>query len=722
MTKSFSRREFLKGSLAASGLTIVATLTPAGVKLANASGAKKELPGLSPAAYFVVTPGDVVKILVPSSEMGQGIRTTLSMMVADELEADWAKVEVMQAPAADAFKSPILKAQLTVASASTRGWYIPLRKAGAAGRAMLTEAAAKKWNVPASECVAEKSTVRHDKSKKKLSYGELAADAAKLPVPQDPPLKQENEFRYMGKFVPRVDIPEKVSGKAVFGYDVDLPDLHYAALARPPAYGAKPESFDEKAALAVTGVAKVVPTPFGIAVCAKNTMAALKGRDALNVKWGPGSHPDMDTASIEKELMGGLDKPGANAAKRGDPAKALEDAKKVYEATYYIPCVAHATMEPMNFTAHVQQDRCDLWGPTQGQTMTQGVAAQVSGLPPEKVFVNTTLLGCGLGRRARPEFVIEAVIASKALGKPVKVLWTREEDIQHDFFRAPMAHRIKAGLDDKGNLVAWAHKTASISILKGMGKKLENGIDGYLLWGLVDSDKSPSRSPFAYTMPNFSVDLVLADLPVPVTPWRSVQNAPNAFATECFMDELAHMAGKDPVEFRLQALKDNMRASRVLKTLLKKTNWGKPLPKGWGRGIAQHYCFGTSIAEVAEVSVEKDGKVRVHRVDAVVDCGPVVNPDALTAQIEGAVTLALSTTLYEEVQFSKGGVSSENFGDYHILRMSEVPEINVHIVRSTDVNAMGGIGEPGVTPLAPAVTNAVFNATGKRLRRIPLKL
>ena len=722
MTTSFSRREFLIGSLAASGLTIIATVTPAGVKLANASDTKGEISGLQPTAYFVVTPDDVVKVMVPSSEMGQGIRTTLPMIVADELEADWAKIEVLQAPAGDAFKSPILKTQLTVGSASIRGWYMPLRKAGAAGRAMLIEAAAKKLNVPASECVAEKGIVRHEKSKKSLTYGQLATEAAKLPVPQDPPLKKASDFRYIGGFVPRVDIPEKVSGKAVFGYDVDLPSLHYAVLARPPAYGAKAESFDEKAATAVDGVIKVVQTPFGIAVCAKSTAAALKGREALNAKWGPGSHPDLDTASLEKDLRDGLNKPGANALTKGEPKKALEKAKKVLEASYYIPCVAHATMEPMNFTAYVQKDRCDLWGPTQAQTLTQGVAAQVSGLPLEKVFVNTTLRGCGLGRRARPDFVIEAIIASKALGKPVKVLWSREEDIRHDFFRAPMAHQIRAGLDDKGNLIAWAHKTATISILKGFGETPKDGIDGFALLGLVDSDDSPTRSPFAYGIPNFSVDLVLSDLPVPVTPWRSVQNAPNAFATESFMDELAHLAKKDPVEFRLSVLKDNKRVTRVLETLAKNSNCGKPLPNGSGRGIAHHYCFGTSIAEVAEVFVEKDGTVKVHRVDVAVDCGPAVNPDALKAQIEGAVTMALSTALFEEVQFAKGGVSSENFGDYRIIRMSEVPEINVHIIK-TDADApLGGIGEPGVTPLAPAVANAVFNATGKRLRRMPLKL
>jgi len=717
MTTSFSRREFLKGALAASGLTIIATVTPEGEKLAKAAEAKSS--GLKPTAYYEVTPDGVVRVVIPSSEMGQGIYTTLAMIVADELEADWGKIQVVQAPAADAFKNVLLDSQMTVGSAATRGWYVPLRKAGAAGKTMLIEAAAQEWKVPVSECAAEKGTVRHAKSGRSLSYGELAAKAAKLPVPQDPQLKKESELKYIGKAMPRVDGPEKVNGKAIFGYDVDLPDIHYAILARPPAYGAKPDSFDEKAAMAVDGVVKVVPGPHGIAVCAKSYTAALKGRKALNVKWGAGSHPDLDSASIEKALMSGLEQPGANAITTGDPKKALAQAAKVLEATYYVPCVAHATMEPMNFTAHVQQDRCDIWGPTQGQTIAQMVAGQVAGLAPDKVQVHTTLLGCGLGRRAAPDFVVDAVIASKALGKPVKVVWTREEDIQHDLFRSAVAHKIKAGLDSQGNLVAWDHKVSCFSIQKYMGMPIEKGIDMFVLWGLHDAPQSPTKSQIAYGMPNFSVELFLSDLPVPVTPWRSVQNAPNAFATECFMDELAQLAGKDSLAFRLESLKDNPRARRVLETVAKNSDWGKPLPKGRGRGIAQHACFGSYVAQVADVSV-KDGKVTVNRVDVAVDCGPVVNPNALEAQIEGAVVLALSTTLREEVKFAKGGVASKNFGDYNIIRMSEVPDIRVHIVNSTD--EMGGIGEPGVPPLAPAVTNAVFAATGKRLRKIPLAL
>ena len=719
MSQAFTRRDFLKGSLSAAGLTVVAAVTPLGVQLINASPARGETPaGFKPSAFFEVTPENLVRIMVPSSEMGQGVRTTLPMIVADELEADWEKVEILQAPAAADFQSPLLHSQLTVASASTRGWYMILRKAGAAGRTMLIEAAAKKWNVPAAECAASKNVVKHLKSGQSLTYGQLCQDAAALEVPQEPTLKDEADFIYMGKFMARVDIPDKINGRAVFGTDVNLPDLHYAVAARPPAYGAKPESFDQKAAEAVEGVVAVAPSPNGVLVCAKSFTAALKGRDALNVKWGPGSHPDMDTAMVKNTLMGDLNKPGANAITRGDPQATLDQAAQTYEAEFYLPCIAHTTMEPMNFTAHVQKDRCDLWGPTQGQTVAQMVASGVTKLPPENIFVNTTLLGCGLGRRATPDFIVDALIASMVAGKPVKLIWTREEDIQHDFFRSGMGHRIKAGLDQGGGLTAWKHQVSCFSLSKYMGMELKDGIDYYTLWGLFDPPQSPAKSQMAYPIPNFSVDLVLSDLPVHVCPWRSVQNAPNAFATESFMDELAHLAGKDPLTFRLDALGDNKRAKRVLRDAAMNSNWGKPLPKGWGRGIAQHTCFGTYVAQVAEVEVNRSGQVICHRVDVSVDCGPIVNPDALKAQLEGAVNLALSTVLYEEVQFAKGGVVSSNFDDYPILRMSESPEVYIHLVKSDD--EIGGIGEPGIPPLAPAVANAVFNAVGARVRSLPL--
>jgi len=726
MKTSITRRTFLKGSLAAGGLTIAVSVTPFGYTLLNAAEKKD----FAPNVWFHITSDNKVTIYIGQSEMGQGVLTSQSMIVADELEADWKKIRIKQGEALEGFKSPLFKAQVSVASQSMRAFYEPLRKAGAAGRVMLVKAAAETWKVPESECKAVLGTVKHEKSKRSLTYGQLCEKASKLEVPKDPLLKKEDEFRYMGKPMPRVDVPDKVRGKAVYGLDVNdgnvegLKGMHYAVIARAPAFGAKPVSFDEKAAEKVKGVVKILQTPQGIAVCATSTEAALKGKDALKVQWDKGKIPDLDDQYVDKTLMGDLDKPGAKVLDVGDAKKALADAAKKVEATYYVPIVAHATMEPMNCTAWVQKDRCDIWAPTQAQTLDHGLAAKISGLPPEKTFIHTTFLGCGLGRRTRPDLVPEAANISKAIGKPVKVMWTREDDIKHDWFRAPVAARIQAGLDDKGQLIAWSHKGASISMTKSVNPaaELKDGIDWYNLWGLwMGAQWEPIQwnAKMQYEIPNFYIEFNLSDLPIRVCPWRSVIVAQHAFAVESFMDELAQAAGKDPLEFRLQSLKNNKRASRVLETVAEKAGWGKPIPQGQGRGIAMAACFGTWVAQVADLSVDKNtGKIKVHKVVAAVDCGPVVNPGPLVEQIEGGVILALSTALKEEVKFAKGGVATSNFHDYPIIRMSEVPEIEVHMVKSTD--KIGGIGEPGVPPLAPAVANAVFNATGARIRRIPL--
>ena len=722
MNTSITRREFLKGSLVATGLTIAVSVSPFGYELLNASEKEQgEISGFSPNAWFTVTPDNRVTIFVGNAEMGQGVLTAHAMIIADELEAEWKQVQVCQAPARDEYKNPLLGAQITVASASVRGFYEPLRKAGAAGRTMLIKAAASTWKAPEDECKASMGTVKHGKSGRTLTYGQLCLEAAKLQVPQDPPLKNESEFRYMGKPMARVDVPEKVSGKAVFGLDVTVKDLHYAVIARPPAYGAKPLSYDEKGAEQVKGVQKVIPVPMGIAVCAKSFDAALKGRDALEVSWDKGTLPEMDNISIEKSLMEDLNKQMVSVVNTGDAKKVIGEANKKIEATYYVPCVAHATMEPMNCTAYVADDRCDVWAPIQAQTGAQNVASKASGLPKEKVHIHTTFLGCGLGRRSRPDFITEAVMISKAVGKPVKVMWTREEDIKYDAFRAPASHRIEAGLDAQGQLIGWSHKVVSPSILKDIRPDaIKNGIDFYCLVGLADAPTSPMwNNRIQYEIPNLYIEFLISPLPMPVAPWRSIQNGPNAFVIESFIDELAHAAGKDPLEFRLQSLKNNMRASRVLETVAEKAGWGKAIPKGEGRGIAQHACMGSYVAEVAEISVSKnDGKIKVHRIVAAVDCGPVVNPTHLIAQVKGAIILALSTVLKEEVKFAKGGVVSANFDDYGVIRMNEVPEIEVHVVKSSE--KIGGIGEPGVPPTAPAVANAVFNATGVRIRRIPL--
>jgi isoquinoline 1-oxidoreductase beta subunit len=674
-----------------------------------------------PNAWFEITPDNKITITLGIAEMGQGSSTGLPMIIADELEADWKQVRVKQGPASPAFKNPVFDDQITVGSASVRGFYEPLRKAGASGRAMLIKAAAQTWKVPEDECKASLSTVKHAKSGRTLTYGQLCLKAAKLEVPKDPPLKKDEEFKYMGKPMPRVDIPEKVAGKAIFGLDVNVPDMLYAVIARPPAYGAKPISYDQKAAEGVKGVRTTFPTPQGIFVCAESLDAAWKGREALKVKWDQGTHPGMNTDSIEKHFMDGLNKPGVVAKNVGDVKKVLGGASKKVEAIYFVPFVAHATMEPMNCTAHVQKDRCDIWAPTQAQILAQIFASQVAGLPMDKIDIHTTFLGCGLGRRGSfPDFIIEPVIASKAVGKPVKVVWSREEDIKYDFFRAATCQRIEAGLDAQGRLIAWSHKVACSSILKFLNPEwIKDGIDFFSLWGIVDAPIPPVHSHTVYEFPNFYVEQLLSDLPIPVCPWRSVQNAPNAFVMECFMDEMANAAGKDPVEFRMHLLGNNMRARRVLQTAAEKAGWGKPMPKGKGRGIAQHACFGSYVAQVADVSVnEKDGTIKVDRIVAAIDCGPAVNPDSVVAQVEGSVVEGLSTTLKEQVEFANGGVKSANFGDYKIIRMSEIPPIEVHIVKSNE--KIGGVGEPGVTPTAPAIANAFFNATGVRIRRIPL--
>ena len=720
MKSSISRRDFLKGALGTAGLTIVASATPFGYKLLNAKEVGKA--AFAPSVWLEITPNNLVTITIPSSEMGQGTWTALSMIVADELEADWSQIRIKQAPGNTAFVNPLgsIRDQLTVGSSTIRGYYDILRKAGAAARTMLIKAAADTWKVPAAECEASKGVVLHKKSKKKLVYGKLCDKAAGVPVPQEPVLKKESEFRFMGKPLARLDIPDKVQGSAVFGLDFRVPDMLVAVLARPPYYGAKPISFDQAAAEKVAGVKKVIPIPMGIAVCADTVDAALKGKDALKATWDKGSNPDLDNGTIEKVFMDQLDKSGAVAKNEGDARQALAAAAKKVDATYFVNYIAHTTMEPINCTAYVTKDACTVWAPTQGPLIAKLVASHVCGLPMEKIDVNVTLLGGGFGRRATPDFVAESVLISKLSGKPIKVVWTREDDIKYDQYRAATAQRIEAGLDGDGRLTAWSHKAACGSLLKTIAPQaIMNGVDTMSLWGLIDFPNSPDNNNITYGIPNFHLEYLMNELPIPVSPWRSVQNGPNAYVIECFIDELANAAGKDPLEFRLQHLKNNPRARRVLEVVAEKAGWGKPVPSGHGLGIAQHSCFGSYVAEVADISVDKgSGVIKVHKVVAAVDCGPVVNPHTIKAQIQGAIIMSLSAALKEKVQFANGGVKSANFSDYKVFRMSDVPEIEVHIVNSTD--KIGGIGEPGVPPAAPAVANAFFKLTGVRVRRIPL--
>jgi isoquinoline 1-oxidoreductase subunit beta len=709
MKTIMTRREFLQKSLTGAGLAIGISITPAGYKVFNASGQPAAL--FSPSVWIEITPDDLVTVIVNKSEMGQGVSTSLPMIIADELEADWKQVRFREAPAGAKYIDPNWGMQLTGGSTSIRHMYEPLRKAGAAAREMLLRAAAETWNVPVGECAASRSVVRHAGTDRSLTFGQLAEKASRLPLPQKAPLKEASHFKIIGTPLARLDVPDKVNGTAPFGIDVFVPDMLYGAIARPPAFGAKIASYEKGSAEKVKGVKTVAPIRAGIVVCADTLDGAHRGRDALKAQWGKGSHPDMNSQSVEKTFQEHLDRQGAIALNRGDAKKALIEAVKKVEAVYILPYLAHITMEPMDCVASVRADRCDVWVPTQNQSGVLQLAGEITGLKPEQIHVHVTYLGGGFGRRAEIGVVEEALQASKAAGKPVKIIWTREEDIQNDLYRPGNCCRIEGGLDREGNLIAWSQKIAAPSVFEHFSPQMiKKGIDPAAVEGIADME---------YGVPNLHVEYVKVDLPIPVGFWRSVGNSHNGFTKESFIDEMAGLAGKDPVDFRLNLLKNNPRARRVVEMAAEKGGWGKPVKEGRALGMAHHFSFETHVAHVAEVSVDrKDGTVRTHKVTCVVDCGPVINPDIVTAQMKGALIMGLSAALHERIDFANGGVTTSNFHDYQELRMSDAPEIEVHIIESKE--AIGGIGEPGLPPIAPAVANAVFKLEGVRLRRLPM--
>jgi len=710
MKTYLTRRQFLK--MTGTGLAIAVATTSTGIRLLSAAEMAKEGPSFRPSAWLEVRPDGTIIATVSKSEMGQGVYTSLPMIVADELDADWKKVRIAVAPAGDAYKDPVWRSQSTGGSSSIRHMYDALRKAGAAAREMLVTAAANAWKVPASECAYELGVVRHAKSGKSLTYGNLTADAASLEVPQNPVLKKETQFRYIGKDIPRLDMDDKVSGKAKFGLDSAVPNMLYAAIARPPAYGAEASSYQKEAAERTAGVKTVAQIPSGIGVCAETLAAAWKGRDALKPVWTKGSDPQLNTVSLEKEFLSRLDQKGIVARNDGDAPGAIDQAERKFEAVFQLPFLAHATMEPMNCTVDARPDGCEIWAPTQNQTGVLGAAIKITGFKPEQVTVHTTYLGGGFGRRFERDFVEEALLLSRAAGRPVKLVWTREEDIRNDFYRPMNATRIRAALDASGRVTAWSQTIVCPSIFaRVFPQNMKNGIDSAAVEGVENME---------YAIPNLKVEYVRYDTPAPVGFWRSVGSSHNAFTVESFIDELAHAAKKDPLEFRLAMLKDHPRARTVLELAAEKAGWGKPLPDGRTRGIAYHYSFGSYAAEVAEVSVDKkSGGIIVHRVTCAVDCGPVVNPAIVKDQIMSGVMMGISTALKEKIELAAGGIQSANFGDYEILRMSEAPEVDVHIVKSRA--ELGGIGEPGVPPVIPAIGNAVFAATGARIRQLPMK-
>jgi isoquinoline 1-oxidoreductase beta subunit len=613
----------------------------------------------------------------------------------------------------------------TGGSRAIRTSWEPLRKAGAAAREMLIDAAASTWDVARASCRAERGAVVHAASKRRLSYGKLVAKAAGRAVPKDPPLKDPKDFRLLGTRVPRLDTPAKVDGSAQFGIDVKVPGMLVASIERCPVFGGTLKSYDATRAKAVPGVRAVValePSPWtgtngawaagcaaGVAVVADTYWQAVTGRRALEIQWDEGLAASLDSDGIRAQFVKLAEQPGVEARKDGDATAALPGAAKRVEAVYEVPFLHHATMEPMTCTAHVRSDGCDVWVPTQNQTRAQEVAAELTGLPKEQVQVHTTFLGGGFGRRLEPDFVSEAVRVSKAAGAPVKVIWSREDDVQHGFYRPATYNRFAAALDGGGNPVAWTHRIVAPPILLKFGP-LEKGIDRTLIDGAAN---------LPYAIPNVLVDQVAVDLPaVPRGFWRSVGISQNAFVTECFFDEVAVAAGKDPYELRRQLLRDKPRHLRTLELAAQKAGWGTPLPADRGRGIALAEWAPTTCAQVAEVSVRPDGGVRVHRVVCAVDCGPTVNVGQIEAQLQGGIVYGLTAALYGEITLDKGRVKQSNFTDYPMLHIEEMPTVEVYVVPSDD--KQGGIGEPSVGPVAPAVCNAIFAATGKRVRKLPV--
>jgi isoquinoline 1-oxidoreductase subunit beta len=665
----------------------------------------------APNAWLRIDPDDSVRVVVDRSEMGQGVTTALPMLLAEELEADWTKVKIEFAPADKAYINPLFGMQGTGGSTSVRAAWMPLRKAGAQAREMLITAAAQGWAVNRAECRAERGAVTHAKTRRRLRYGQLAQRAAAVPVPADVPLKDPKTWTILGKPTKRLDSPVKVNGRAQFGIDVRVPGMRVAVVARSPVFGGKVKSFDATAAKAVEGVRDVVQISSGVAVVGNGYWPAKQGRDALQVVWDEGPNAAVSSATISQLFADRAGQPGALARHDGDPDAALGGAAQRVEAVYELPFLAHATMEPMNCTAHVRPDGVDIWAPTQFQTGAQGIGAQIGGVPPEKVQVHTTYLGGGFGRRFELDFIQEALEVSKAAGGvPVKVIWSREDDIQNAQYRPANYHRLRAGLTAGGQPVAWTHRIVAPSIMaRVFPNSVQNGLDGEAVEG---------GKEMAYAVPNVHVDYALTDTGIPVGFWRSVNNSFNAFAVESFIDELAVAAKADPFEYRRGLLSNAPRHRAVLELAAAKAGWGTPLPAGRARGIAVHKSFESIVAEVAEVSVSSAGEVRVHRVVCAVDCGMFVNPDTIEAQMQSGIVYGLTAALKGAITIDRGRVQQSNYHDYQMLRMAEMPVVEVHIVSSGE--APGGVGEPGTPPIAPAVCNAIFAATGKRIRRLPI--
>jgi isoquinoline 1-oxidoreductase beta subunit len=665
----------------------------------------------APNAFVRIGRDGRVTMIVGQVEMGQGMYTSMPMLIAEELEVPLDQVRVEHAPPDDKlYANPLVGFQMTGASSSVKMLYEPLRKAGATARIMLVTAAAQRWKVDPASCQAAKGIVTHPPTGKKLSYGELADAAAKVPVPAVVTLKDPKNFTLIGTPAKRLDSPEKVNGTAMYSIDVRLPGLKFATLAASPVIGGKVASLDESKAKAIPGVRQVVNLGDLVAVVGDHMWAAKQGLAALAIRWDDGPNGKVSTADVVKGLDAASRKPGVVARKQGTPPAG---AAKKMEAIYSAPFLAHATMEPVNCTVHVRKDGCEVWTGSQVLSRVQATAAKVTGLPLEKVVVHNHLLGGGFGRRLEVDFETQAVRIAKEVEGPVKVVWTREEDIQHDVYRPYYYDRISAQLDARGKPLAWNHRLVGPSILaRWAPPAFQKGLDG---------DAIDGANTLLYDIPSIRVEYVRHEEPVLNTGfWRGVGPTHNIFVVESFIDELAAASKQDPVEFRRSLLAKAPRAMAVLDLAAKAGDWGKPLPPGYGRGVSLLYSgWDSYLAEVAEVEVAKSGEVRVHRIVCAVDCGTVVNPDTVKAQIEGGIVFGISGALWGEITLKKGRVEQSNFNNYRLLRINETPAIEVHLVRNGE--KPGGIGEPGTAVTAPALANAVFAATGKRIRKLPLK-
>jgi len=706
---NLNRRAFLKTSAAAGGGLMIGGYLP--VAFGPNAGLLDAAGSFEPNIWLKVNSDDTVRIMLTQLEMGQGVMTSMPMLVAEELDMDWAKIKTEWTPADAKYGNPNFGGQqLTAGSNSVRGMWKILRGAGATARAMLVSAAAQTWNVPENTLTTEKGEVVHKATGRRLKYGALVDKAAALPVPKDVKIKDPKNFTLMGKSLPRLDIPEKVNGSAVFGMDVKLPGLLTARVVRCPVFGGTVASFNADKAKAVPGVKHVVQISNGVAVVADNYWTASKGAQALEIKWDEGKLATLNSADIMKRYAELAKQPGKVARNQGNADAALASAPKKFERVFEAPFLAHATMEPMNCTADVKAASCDVYVPTQGQTASHNAAIAASGLPADKVKIHTTYLGGGFGRRGEADFVAEAVETSKAVGAPVKVVWSREDDMQHDFYRPISYARMSGAVDAAGKATVFTQHLVQQSLMKRLGSLPPPGVDFISLEGAAN---------LPYDLPNIKVEYTEQDPGIPFGFWRSVGASFQGFAVEAFIDELATTAGKDPYEFRRDLLGKAPRHLAALNLAAEKAGWGKPLPQGRARGIAVMECFGSILAQVTEVSVDAKGAVKVHRVVCSVDTGWVINPDTIAQQMEGGIIYGLTAALKGEITIQNGRVTQRHFNDYQMIRHPEMPRIEVHIVPSTA--EPGGIGEPSTALAAGSLVNAIYAATGKRVYRLPIK-